>query len=77
MQCISPLDDQQHPEGSVLNIVTGRIHSTLLVNAHKSFEIRYNQYLEFTEAMPQGYYHKIARRVITMAGIKKSMKIGI
>ena len=28
MQCISPLDDQQHPEGSVVNIVTGRIHST-------------------------------------------------
>ena len=38
-QCIPPLDHQQHPEGSFVNIVTERVQSSSTVNVHKAIEI--------------------------------------
>ena len=50
-QCIPPLDHQQHPDGSIVNIVTGRVRSSSTVNVHKSIEIGSKQSMEFTEAL--------------------------
>ena len=75
-QCIPPLDYQQHPELSIVNIVTVRVQSTSTVNVHKSIEIGSKQSKEFEEPLPQGFYHKIERRITSMADMKKSINIG-
>ena len=75
-QCIPPLDHQHHPEGSILNIVTGRVQPCSTVNVHQSIEIGSKQSEEFTDALLQGFHHKIERRVTSMADTKKSVNIG-
>ena len=75
-QCIPPLDHQQHPEGSLVNIVTGKVQSALIVNAHNSIDIGSKQSKEFREALPQGFHNKIERKITSMADTKKSVNIG-
>ncbi len=75
-QCIPPLAQQQHPEGYLVNIVTGRVQSSATVNVHKSVEIGSKQSREFTEDLPEGFHHKIERRITSMADTKKSVNIG-
>ena len=72
---IHPLAPEQHPEGTVINVVTGRIAPSS-VNIDKVLDISTRQMNEFERKLPDGCYDTIKKEVETMAVTKKSSKMG-
>ena len=66
----SLLEPDQHPEGRLLNIVTGEVaHPD--VNAHDVLDIRKKILEDFWESWPSGLYNKISKEIIAFDSKKK------
>ena len=70
---IDPLATYTHPPG-LLNIVTG-LHTTDKVNVDESVEIGRQQLVEFESGWPKSVNKTLSKKVITMASIKKNIKL--
>ena len=72
--CINPLDSAAHPSG-VVNVVSGQTGSTE-VNVHNAVTIGTEQMKLFESRLPQGLHETITKKVVTMDGARKHVKVG-
>ena len=70
---IDPLATDTHPPG-LLSIVTG-LHTTDKGNVDESVEIGRQQLVEFESGWPKSFNKTLSKKVITMASIKKNIKL--
>ena len=70
---IDPLDPSDHPDG-IINIVTGRIAPDN-VTADQSVKIGQQQMKDFESRWPDGFNSTINKKVVTMATMRKHIKI--
>ena len=70
--CIDPMDSKAHPEGSVVNIVSGKL-APASVNAVIIGETMLEDY---EKTWPEGFNCTISKKVETMAASYKFVKIG-
>lgn len=71
---INPLDPNSHVNGSLLNIVTGKI-ATPDVNVDQAVEIGTNMLIEFEDSWPEGFVAPISKKIVTLAEKKKSLNV--
>ena len=63
--CIGPLDYASHPDGALMNIVTGQIaHPD--VNADNSVNLGHRAMETFEGGWPDSYYCPVGKLVVTM-----------
>ena len=60
---IDPLDPSKHPNGQLLNIVTGRI-TPEKVNVDQAVELGTKQMKEFEESLPGGFRNSISKTLL-------------
>ena len=73
---INPLEPGQHHSSSaLLNIVTGQV-APAEVNVDRAVSIGQTQQEEFETSWPKGFRASISKKVITMAAMKKHIKVG-
>ena len=63
--CIDPLDPNSHPNGDLMNVVTGKL-SPSCVNAHDSVTIGKKEMAKFESSWPEGFYSPISSKVMCM-----------
>ena len=73
--CIDPLDPETHPEGKLINIVTGHIAPDY-INVWDAVSIGQNQMDAFEKSWPEGFYDTLSKEVSTFATKKKQVEIG-
>ena len=71
---IDPLDSSSHPDGALLNIVTGELADEK-VNVHEAVSKGQEVIVKFKKSCPEGFYNTISNPVVLMEGTKKSTKI--
>ena len=71
---IDPLDPSSHPDGQLLNIVTGELADEK-VNVHEAVAKGQEVIDNFKNTWPEGFYNTISNPVVLMEGKKKSIKI--
>ncbi len=73
--CIDPLDDASHPDGALMNIVTGEVaHPD--VTADDALSIGQSQMAVFKSGWPVSFYDKLSKVVVTMDSQKKHIQVG-
>lgn len=71
---IDPLDPDQHPNGKLLNIVTGElVHED--INVHNALDIGRTMVTEFRKSWPAGFYGKLSKPIVTMHDKKKHIEL--
>ena len=73
--CIDPLDPKQHPDISIVNIVSGKI-TPAFVNVKNSVLIGEGMLEDYEKAWPEGFYSTISEKVETMVASHKFVQIG-
>ena len=73
--CIDPMDDTSHPDGKLLNIVTGQTASPE-VNVDNALSLGQTAILEFTNGWPKSFYDSISKLVVTMDVKQKQLFVG-
>ena len=73
--CINPLNHEEHPPESLINIVTGEVIINKEVNVDKAYELgrRSN---EFEAAWPDSFYKPLKRVAVPMTANRKSINVG-
>jgi hypothetical protein len=74
--CISPLNHEEHPPESLINIVTGEVIINKEVNVDKAYELGKTQQQEFEAAWPDSFYKPLKRVAVTMTANRKSINVG-
>ena len=73
--CIDPFDEASHPDGALMNIVTGEMtHPD--VTADEALSIGHSQMVAFKSGWPETFYNKVSMNVVTMDSKKKHITIG-
>lgn len=73
--CINPLDHASHPDGALMNIVTGQIaHPD--VNADKAVSLGQQAMKDFKSGWPESFYEPLGKLVVTMDVKKKHILVG-
>ena len=70
--CVNPCDDASHPNGALMNIVTGQI-AQQDVNADDAIYIGHQAMTDFRAGWPESFYDPLGKLVITMDVTKKKM----
>ena len=73
--CIHPLDDISHPNGALINVVTGQLASPE-VNADKAVGIGLKAMNDFKNGWPESFYAPLGKLVVTMDVKKKHVLVG-
>ena len=73
--CLHPLNPSEHPEDSLVNIVSGKI-APPVVNVDSSVKIGERMMADFEKTWPDGFYKTITSKVKTMATTTKSIEMG-
>ena len=73
--CMDPMKSEDHPDGSLVNIVSGKI-APASVNIDSAVKIGEEMLEEFEKSWPEGFYSTISKKVETMAASCKSVQIG-
>ena len=73
--CIDPMDSKAHPEGSIVNIVSGKL-APASVNVENSVMIGETMLEDYEKTWPEGFNSTISKKVETMAASCKFVKIG-
>ena len=72
---INPLNDESHPDGSLLNVVTGQIaHPD--VNADEAIILGKKAMNDFRKGWPESFYQTLGKLVKTMDQSKKHVIVG-
>ena len=71
--CIHPLQGESHTLTSLCSIYTGQI-AEKTVNVNKAVEIGKKQMKSFQRSLPEGFWSKMKREVVTMKTSKQAMK---
>ena len=74
-ECIDPMNLDSHPDGALLNIVTGAV-APQDVNIDRAVMLGQEQIETFESSWPEGFYNTIKRQVVTFSGNRKAVKIG-
>jgi len=72
-QSIDPLNPTQHPK-NLVNIVTGNI-APEGVNVDNSVQVSSSQMKEFEQSWPENFHGTISKKIVTMATLKKHIKV--
>jgi len=72
---IDPLDPSQHPDGEIINIVSGKICDSP-VNVDKALSIGERMLKDYELSLPDGFHKPFSKQVKTMAITKKHLNIG-
>ena len=72
--CIDPMDSKEHPEGSIVNIVSGKL-APASVNVENAVMIGETMLEEYEKTWPEGFNSTISKKVETMAASCKFVKI--
>ncbi len=73
--CIDPLENESHPDGALMNIVTGEVaHPT--VNADNAVGYGKQAMETFKAGWPGSFYDPLAKLIITMDVKKKHILVG-
>ena len=73
--CIHPLNADEHPEDSIVNIVSGKI-APIKINVDDVVAIGEKMLKGFEESLPKEFYQAIPKKVTTFAAACRSLKIG-
>ena len=73
--CIDPMDSKEHPEGSIVNIVSGKL-APASVNLENAVMIGETMLEDYEKTWPEGFNSTISKKVETMAASCKFVKIG-
>ncbi|KAG1661394.1 Receptor-type tyrosine-protein phosphatase-like N [Nymphon striatum] len=73
--CIDPMDSKEHPEGSIVNIFSGKL-APASVNVENAVMIGETMLDDYKKTWPEGFNSTISKKVETMAASCKSVKIG-
>ena len=73
--CLHPLNPREHPEDSLVNIISGKI-APPGVNADSSVKIGETMLADFEKTWPEGFHKTIPSKVKTMATSAKSVQVG-
>ena len=73
--CINPLDDESHPDGTLMNIVTGELaHPD--VNVDDAVNIGLQVLSEYKKCWPESFYDPLGKMVISLDVKKKHILVG-
>jgi len=73
--CTDPMDPKEHPEGSLVNIVSRKL-APASVNVENAVMIGEAMLKDFENTWPEGFYSTISKTVETMSVASKSVNIG-
>ena len=73
--CIHPLNPDEHPESSLINIVTGEIVQSEKVNVDRALELGKRQQKEFEAGWPDSFYKPLKRIVVPITADHKSIEV--
>ena len=73
--CIDPMDSKAHPEGSIVNIVSGKL-APASVNVENAVMIGETMLEDYEKTWPEGFNSTISKKVETMAASCDFVKIG-
>ena len=73
--CIDPMDSKAHPEGSIVNIVSGKLDPAF-VNVENDVMIGETMLEDYEKTWPEGFNSTISKKVETMAASCEFVKIG-
>ena len=73
--CIDPKDSKEHPESSIVNIVSGEL-APASVNVENAVMIGETMLEDYEKTWPEGFNSTISKKVETMAASCKFIKIG-
>ncbi|KAJ8407765.1 hypothetical protein AAFF_G00268090 [Aldrovandia affinis] len=73
--CLHPLDPNEHPGESIVNITSGKI-APPTVNVDSAVKIGEAMLEDFEKTWPEGFYNTISNKVKTMATTTKSIQVG-
>ena len=74
-ECIDPMDPDSHPDGALMNIVTGAI-APEHVNIEKAVTLGQEQLECFESSWLEGFYNTIKQHVVTIFDKKNNIKVG-
>ena len=72
---IDPMDPSTHPDGHLLNIVSGQIAAENC-NVHEAVAKGNELIKQYKESWPEGFYQTISQPVVLMDNAKRFVKIG-
>lgn len=72
--CIDPLNPASHPS-NIVNIVSGQVADNT-VNVHDALSIGTTSMKEFEKSWPEGFQNAISKKVKTISGSQKHVKVG-
>ena len=75
LKCIDPMDPDTHPDGALLNVVTGSV-APQVVNIDIAVKLGQEQMEVFESSWPEGFYNTIKRQVVTFSDNMKAVKVG-
>jgi len=73
--CIDPLDDKSHPNGALMNIISGQIAHPG-VNADEAVSLGQQAMNNFKDGWPGSFYDSLSKLVVTMDVKKKHILVG-
>ena len=74
-ECIDPMGPDSHPDGALLNVVTGAV-APQDVNIDRAVTLGQEQMEALESSWPEGFYNTIKRQVVTFSGNRKAVKVG-
>lgn len=75
LDCVDPMDPDSHPDGALMNVVTGAI-AQQDVNIDRALILGQEQMEASESSWPEGFYNPIKKRVVTFSGNRKAVKVG-
>ena len=74
-ECIDPMDPDSHPDGTLINIVTGAI-APANVTIEKAVSMGQEQLETLESSWPEGFYTTIKRQAVTFSDNRNAIKVG-
>ena len=73
--CIDPLNPVNHPENSLINIITGRL-SPASVNVDDSIQLGEQLMRSYEDGWPQSFHKPLSKPTVTMSISRKKVTVG-
>jgi len=74
-QCTDPMDPDSHPDGALMNVVTGGL-APADVNIDMAITLDQEQLETFESSWPKGFYNAMKGQDVTFSSMKKAIKVG-
>lgn len=75
LECTDPMDPHSHPDGALMNVVTGAI-APQDVNIDSAVTLGQEQMEALEPSWPEGFYNPIKTQVVTFSSKRKAVKVG-